>query len=336
MLRGMGAGAGMLGRRPDGANECLVVMLTGAPSCGKSTVAEQAAATVGCQVVDGDQILGRMFGLLPAADGRGFSGRISDPGAWSKLEHLADLGELFRLYHRDAVLGLDRLDLIVMPGWIYALRRWRALVYESFDGVPGITPVFHLVVLEPPSLRYAKQLEPNLGAADCKAAVAPARGTQQTARSRLKHFQSQTLELPTEEEAVSVRKVDGLPGLLQQVILRGVQGTDSAFRPPSRLVGCIDHVSPTGATGWAADLNRPKERVQVSLRCDGRLVGSGLADIYRPDVKDAGFGDGHYGFEIRMKPNVLIPERARFSLSAGVGKPAVRGPTICYGPTSRK
>ena len=60
--------------------------------------------------------------------------------------------------------------------------------------------------------------------------------------------------------------------------------------------------------GWAFDGDTPAARVRVRVRVDGRVVADAIADRFREDVRDAGFGDGFSGYSVplfgRMSPNV--------------------------------
>lgn len=52
------------------------------------------------------------------------------------------------------------------------------------------------------------------------------------------------------------------------------------------------------ACGWIINLEQPRQRVPLGLFAEGRLVHSGLAELYREDIYKAGIGDGCCGFEI--------------------------------------
>ncbi|MFN3461018.1 MAG: hypothetical protein ACK4ZN_08420 [Oceanibaculum sp.] len=66
------------------------------------------------------------------------------------------------------------------------------------------------------------------------------------------------------------------------------------------LVGFIDHVErlrgQVTVRGWAVDWRKPRQRVQIGLEVEGRIVALARADIYRADLKQLGVGDGHQGF----------------------------------------
>jgi nitrous oxidase accessory protein NosD len=55
------------------------------------------------------------------------------------------------------------------------------------------------------------------------------------------------------------------------------------------------------ATGWAYDADTPEgPRVQVRISVDGKVVAETAADLYREDVRDAGFGDGYSGWWVNL------------------------------------
>lgn len=50
--------------------------------------------------------------------------------------------------------------------------------------------------------------------------------------------------------------------------------------------------------GWAINDQDPKTPVNVELFIENNLIGCGIANIYREDLRDAGVGDGCHGFSI--------------------------------------
>jgi hypothetical protein len=80
--------------------------------------------------------------------------------------------------------------------------------------------------------------------------------------------------------------------------------------PPSSVVGHLDMVSGTdGVIGWAWYPDRPDERVEVELLVGGMPVGTTLAIKFRPDLANAGLGDGNYGFYMPLPYDVLAQPR---------------------------
>jgi hypothetical protein len=69
------------------------------------------------------------------------------------------------------------------------------------------------------------------------------------------------------------------------------------------VVGHVDTVE-NGDTlnGWAADRGTPDRRLMVECVYQDRVIATARADQPRQDVKDAGFGDGTYGFKLTLPP----------------------------------
>lgn len=63
------------------------------------------------------------------------------------------------------------------------------------------------------------------------------------------------------------------------------------------------------ASGWAFDADTPTTRVQVRVKVDGKVVAEDAANEFRPDVRDAGFGDGFSGWTFdlfgRIQPTTI-------------------------------
>lgn len=60
--------------------------------------------------------------------------------------------------------------------------------------------------------------------------------------------------------------------------------------------GSVGRIVDGHLRGWVKVVNRDDIRVAVELRIDGRVVDKTRANLHRPDVQQAGFGDGRYGF----------------------------------------
>ena len=70
------------------------------------------------------------------------------------------------------------------------------------------------------------------------------------------------------------------------------------------FVGFLDGIRRWSIIGWAFDRRHPKHRVSVLLTTNGELVSVVKANHYRPDLVDAGFGDGWSGFECPLPEGV--------------------------------
>ena len=72
--------------------------------------------------------------------------------------------------------------------------------------------------------------------------------------------------------------------------------------------GTLDAIIDGRVLGWArsADHDGP---IRIDLLIDGRVVAiDEPANVLRPDLRDAGIGDGAYGFEIAVPPECLGPD----------------------------
>jgi hypothetical protein len=79
----------------------------------------------------------------------------------------------------------------------------------------------------------------------------------------------------------------------------------AAATGPADIRGLVDNATDKGLYGWAWNARRPGERVTVELRLDGRALTSALADGARPDLAQAGIGDGAHAFALRLAPEWL-------------------------------
>lgn len=68
----------------------------------------------------------------------------------------------------------------------------------------------------------------------------------------------------------------------------------------SAITGQIERVTGNEAVGWVFNSSRPEESVSVGIRVGHSVVGTGVADIVRTDLRRAGFGRGRHGFRIPL------------------------------------
>ncbi|HEV2841967.1 MAG TPA: class I SAM-dependent methyltransferase [Chthoniobacterales bacterium] len=97
-----------------------------------------------------------------------------------------------------------------------------------------------------------------------------------------------------------------------------------------RFAGYIDLFDAHTIAGWAADTTTPAAPISVDLFIDDRLQATLTADVFRQDLKDAGYGDGRKGFSL---PLVFPTPFARGTLAKLVvaGSKQVLA-TCLYGP----
>jgi O-antigen biosynthesis protein len=77
--------------------------------------------------------------------------------------------------------------------------------------------------------------------------------------------------------------------------------TDAASGAPARFRGCLDLATRERVVGWAYDGQSDGARVALLVTANDKLLARVLADRPRPDVRDAGFGDGRCGFDLKLK-----------------------------------
>ena len=70
--------------------------------------------------------------------------------------------------------------------------------------------------------------------------------------------------------------------------------------------GYVDTIGAGRIAGWAQNVDRPEAPVCLDIHVDGRLVGRTLANRYRSDLKQAGFGSGCHGFQFEAPPDVEL------------------------------
>ena len=66
------------------------------------------------------------------------------------------------------------------------------------------------------------------------------------------------------------------------------------------LNGSVDYVAPHQVLGWVWDSAAPYRRLNVVALNDAITVSAMVANLYRPDLAQAGIGDGHYAFDLRF------------------------------------
>lgn len=71
------------------------------------------------------------------------------------------------------------------------------------------------------------------------------------------------------------------------------------------LSGLIERVADGVVHGWASDLFQPDKRLTITIKRNGAVVGSGIANREREDLRAAGIGDGRYGFAIALEAEAL-------------------------------
>jgi hypothetical protein len=66
------------------------------------------------------------------------------------------------------------------------------------------------------------------------------------------------------------------------------------------LRGFVDYLGPNQAFGWVWDSAARSRRLNVVALKDTKITSTMVANLYRPDLQQAGIGDGHYAFDLRF------------------------------------
>lgn len=70
------------------------------------------------------------------------------------------------------------------------------------------------------------------------------------------------------------------------------------------LIGRVDELENGKVFGWAFNEDQPDEHLVIRVMRGSQVVASGVANIMRPDLPDAGVGDGDHAFNIPLPPNI--------------------------------
>jgi MoaA/NifB/PqqE/SkfB family radical SAM enzyme len=87
------------------------------------------------------------------------------------------------------------------------------------------------------------------------------------------------------------------------------------------FMGYVDGVTNESVYGWAWDPLVPDEEIKIDVFQDGKLINSGFANHYRPDLEKEGIGDGRHGFYIQLQPDLRSKQTSievRFAQSGDV------------------
>jgi len=114
----------------------------------------------------------------------------------------------------------------------------------------------------------------------------------------------------------------------------GADGT----APPGVLHGNLDLVQRTRISGWADDPASPETRVVLVVLANGAQIGRVVAGSYRPDLEEAGIGDGRHAFDLVLPDGLAgdvrheIEVRREADWSPLPGSPSMlepRADTVC-------
>lgn len=71
------------------------------------------------------------------------------------------------------------------------------------------------------------------------------------------------------------------------------------------LTGRVDELKNGKIYGWAFNSEQVGEHLVIRVMLGPQVVASGVANIVRPDLPDAGVGDGDHAFEVIVPPNII-------------------------------
>lgn len=83
--------------------------------------------------------------------------------------------------------------------------------------------------------------------------------------------------------------------------------------------GYVEVIGSQQAIGWAWNASCPTERVQVTARLGGEIIGELIADDFRPDLLTAGIGDGYHAFKLSFERTLSQEELAAVIIQANGG-----------------
>lgn len=115
-------------------------------------------------------------------------------------------------------------------------------------------------------------------------------------------------------------RVANEPGMLD-----GEVSVECAPEADASVKGIFDGVDGHVAHGWVCTLGDPERRLAVEIVEGGRVVGRGVADIYREDLRMAGVGDGKHGFRIRLSRVLLDGRVHRLHARVAKGESMLQG-----------
>jgi hypothetical protein len=70
------------------------------------------------------------------------------------------------------------------------------------------------------------------------------------------------------------------------------------------LTGRVDELRNNKVYGWAYNSEKPSEHLVIRIMQGPQVIASGVANLMRPDLPEAGIGDGDHAFEILVPQNI--------------------------------
>jgi len=95
----------------------------------------------------------------------------------------------------------------------------------------------------------------------------------------------------------------------------GATGSAAAELGKPGIQAHVDGIDSRGnITGWGWVPERPEQRLDVNAHVGEEVVSFGTANLPRADVKEAGYGDGSYGFSLPLSDTLLDGKPRPFSI----------------------
>jgi 2-polyprenyl-3-methyl-5-hydroxy-6-metoxy-1,4-benzoquinol methylase len=80
----------------------------------------------------------------------------------------------------------------------------------------------------------------------------------------------------------------------------------------SPVIGFVDIINGQRVAGWVWDKSQPERRLTISISVAGRVIGETVASLHRPDLAEAGIGDGRHAFDFPFENNLSDREADNF------------------------
>jgi len=101
---------------------------------------------------------------------------------------------------------------------------------------------------------------------------------------------------------------------------------------PSRLRGRLELARHDLIEGWAFDPARPERPIIVAIVANGAEIGRVVADRYRSDLAEAGFGDGRHAFSYTVPGGLTSVVRQAIEAYAEADETPLRGSPMVVEP----
>jgi hypothetical protein len=103
-------------------------------------------------------------------------------------------------------------------------------------------------------------------------------------------------------------------------------------RTERSLQGKIEAATRTSIRGWAWLPAAPRERISLELLEDGVPLATAVASLARADLSAEGIGDGQYGFDIELAPDLLSGAQHVLDLRCADTGAAIPGSPVVLAP----